>query len=156
MEPFSKSMATRLRRATDGPDLVNRIKSYRAKLTETFFKLMQPPEVPAPCCVIHLDLQLANIYFRCNKVEGQKPTHTPIPNDVECRIANWKIASYGSPMHDVAFLLLSSVAPQTRREHTGELIDYYYQIFEVITDIDVALSIQSYLLLKAHEILILS
>jgi hypothetical protein len=50
---------------------------------------------------------------------------------IECRISNWKIASYGSPLHDVAFLFLTSLAPDVREVATPKLLQYYYQVFKV-------------------------
>ena len=94
---------------------------------------MLPPEAPSPSSLIHLDLQQGNILFRYSKKPCKDPTNVPNESDIEieCRISNWKIASIGSPLHDVAFLLLSSVAPDVRRRYTSELIRFYYTIFEV-------------------------
>jgi hypothetical protein len=44
---------------------------------------------------------------------------------------DWQNASYGPPMHDVAFLLLTSLPPETRKSHHNELLTAYWKAFEV-------------------------
>ncbi len=49
----------------------------------------------------------------------------------EVMIINWRTASVGSPMIDVAFLLLTSLPPITRRVETPSLLRIYWNTFRV-------------------------
>lgn len=49
----------------------------------------------------------------------------------EVMIANWRTASYGSPMIDVAFLLMTALPPKTRRAETTSLLKIYWDTFRV-------------------------
>lgn len=52
----------------------------------------------------------------------------------EVMIINWRTASVGSPMIDVAFLLLTSLPPKTRRVETLSLLRIYWNTFRVSTE----------------------
>ncbi|ODN02302.1 hypothetical protein Ocin01_04385 [Orchesella cincta] len=47
----------------------------------------------------------------------------------EVMITNWRTASFGSPMIDVAFLLLTGLPPKTRQAETGSLLKIYWNAF---------------------------
>ncbi|CAL8072726.1 unnamed protein product [Orchesella dallaii] len=47
----------------------------------------------------------------------------------EVMITNWRTASFGSPMIDVAFLLLTGLPPKTRQAETGSLLKIYWKTF---------------------------
>lgn len=46
-------------------------------------------------------------------------------------VINWRTAAVGSPMIDVAFLLLTALPPKTRRAETAALLRIYWSSFRV-------------------------
>lgn len=54
----------------------------------------------------------------------------------EVMIINWRTASFGSPMTDVAFLLMTALPPKTRRAETSSLLRLYLNSFQVMKYLD--------------------
>ncbi|XP_050536243.1 uncharacterized protein LOC126902717 [Daktulosphaira vitifoliae] len=47
----------------------------------------------------------------------------------QCVIIDWQMISYSRPTNDVALLLVSSLSTETRRQHSSELVDCYWETF---------------------------
>jgi len=45
----------------------------------------------------------------------------------QCVILDWQMISYSRPTNDVALLLVSSLSTETRRNHSNELVDNYWE-----------------------------
>lgn len=45
----------------------------------------------------------------------------------QCVILDWQMISYSRPTNDVALLLVSSLSTETRRNHSNELVDIYWE-----------------------------
>jgi len=117
----------------DGPGLLHRYRKLKGKFKEILTALIQPPPYPCPSTLLHFDLQATNIMFRYGGEPSAEPT-APAPSEdeeLDVRIHNWKIASFGACTHDLAFLLLSSLSSRDRQENTIKFIKYYHHVFKV-------------------------
>jgi len=112
----------------DGDTVMEKIVYWKENLYQILHDLLGPST--GPSTLLHMDLRPDNIHFHLleedDEVEEEEET-----DELEVKVSGWKLASYGSSIHDVAFLLLSSFKTQDRRFHAHELILSYYEAFIV-------------------------
>ena len=68
---------------------------------------------PGPRSLLHGDYRLDNLLF------------VPDTDPPECIVVDWQTAGVGSPGHDLAYVISTSLAPPLRREHERALVDAY-------------------------------
>ena len=82
-------------------------------------------DIPATLAEAHLHSKLFSLChgdaWANNILFAPQPGHPP-----SALLIDWQFAMWGNPLSDVALLLLSSLAPDTRRARTDELLRHYH------------------------------
>lgn len=103
----------------------------RPVLQNTLYSLLAPAQHPYPNTLIHLDLWSDNILFKIS--DQDKEDQVPLEEaNLDCYILDWQMVSYGKPTHDLALLIMLSMDPSYRRQHVTWMLQFYYQLFEVM------------------------
>ncbi|XP_027847429.2 uncharacterized protein LOC114127400 [Aphis gossypii] len=90
--------------------LINTLRSLCRVTKQIIGSLMIPKEPMG--LMTHTDFWCNNLMF------GEQD---------QCVILDWQMISYSRPTNDVALLLVSSLSTETRRNHSNELVDIYWE-----------------------------
>jgi len=117
----------------DDPDALEIASRIRTKYTKkhlhnTLLSLLCPASKNSPNCLIHMDLWSENLLFRIK--DEDRECKNIDEADVDVFIIDWQVVTIGRPTHDLAILILTSMSPGYRREHTASFLQYYYEVFK--------------------------
>lgn len=76
------------------------------------YRKLQQHQATLPCTLCHGDTHIGNTYF--------------LP-DGRAGLLDWQMMAKGYFMHDVAYIMITSLPVAQRRAHQGELLAYYLQ-----------------------------
>lgn len=71
--------------------------------------------------ITHTDFWCNNLLFKRQLDDSY--------ND-NCSMLDWQMITYSSPTNDIALLITSSLQSSIRRQHTGKLLDFYYNLLK--------------------------
>lgn len=95
------------------------LEQLRPKTKNLIEKLLQPTEPMG--LITHTDFWCNNLLFKRELDDSY--------ND-NCCILDWQMITYSSPTNDIALLITSSLPSSIRRQHTGKLLDFYYNLLK--------------------------
>jgi thiamine kinase-like enzyme len=93
------------------------LEKLRPKTKVLIENLLQPVEPMG--LMTHTDFWCNNLLFKEHFNEKR--------ND-NCVILDWQMITYSRPTNDIALLITSSLPSHLRRQHTGKLLDLYYNL----------------------------
>lgn len=95
------------------------LEELRPKTRNLIEKLLQPTEPMG--LITHTDFWCNNLLFK-RQLDASY-------ND-NCTILDWQMITYSSPTNDIALLITSSLPSSVRRQHSGRLLELYYNLLK--------------------------
>lgn len=95
------------------------LEELRPKTKNLIEKLLQPVEPMG--LITHTDFWCNNLLFKRELDDSYSDN---------CSMLDWQMITYSSPTNDIALLITSSLPSNIRRQHTGKLLDLYYNLLK--------------------------
>jgi len=113
VEPLLKEFSGLVRRVPGFFTQFQRLEKWRERAWNTLSASRRRRPSPPLLCLTHGSPSQENLLVKDNNVF----------------LVDWKLSDLGSPLSDVAFLILSSTEQATRTEHTRHLLETYHFTF---------------------------